>query len=84
MSFWWQLTLDPGPTIAIAIAIALSEPHWITESMLKTDAVDNVGDVANDANDINDFVVVSYLKLGLMLLYLSCFLIFSKHLITGP
>ena len=28
--------------------LALSETHWITESMLKTDAVDAVGDAVND------------------------------------
>ena len=28
--------------------LALFETHWITESMLKTDAVDDVGDAAND------------------------------------
>ena len=28
--------------------LALSKTHWITESMLKTDAVDAVGDAVND------------------------------------
>ena len=51
--------------------LALSDTHWITESMLKTDAVDDVGDAVNN---------------GYKCYCCSCFcclLMFSKHLITG-